>query len=121
MKKKHIDPLTRVREIVTALPETSETISHGAPTFWARKRTFMMFADNHHGDGRVAVWCAASKDEQETLVTADPDFFFVPPYVGVGGWIGIRLDRDLDWGVIASLIAEGHRFILAKQGRRRSV
>ena len=73
MKKKHIDPLTRVREIVTALPETSETISHGAPTFWARKRTFMMFADNHHGDGRVAVWCAASKDEQETLVAADPD------------------------------------------------
>src|SRR5436305_7245363 len=85
--------LERVREIVAALPETSETISHGAPTWWARKRTFMMFADNHHGDGRVALWCAASKDEQETLVAADPDYFFVPPYVGVGGWIGIRLDR----------------------------
>ena len=121
MKKK---PLERVREIVAALPETSETISHGAPTWWARKRTFMMFTDNHHGDGRVALWCAATKDEQETLVGSDPDFFFVPPYVGVGGWVGIRLDRGLDWGVIASLVAEGHRLILAKQAkksRRRSV
>ena len=121
MMRKKINSLERVREIVAALPETSETISHGAPTWWARKRTFMMFADNHHGDGRVALWCAASKDEQETLVAADPEYFFVPPYVGVGGWIGIRLDRGLDWGAIASLVAEGHRMILAKQGRRRSV
>jgi len=120
-KKKERNPLDRVREIVAALPETSETISHGAPTWWARKRTFMMFADDHHGDGRVALWCAATKDEQETLVAADPEFFFVPPYVGVGGWVGIRVDRGLDWGVIASLVAEGHRLILAKQSRRRSV
>lgn len=118
MKKK--SPLDRVREICAALPETTEKLSHGSPTWWARKRTFLMFLDNHHGDGRLAVWCAASKDEQETLVAADPEHFFVPPYVGPSGWIGIRLDRGLDWGVVASLIAEGHRFVLAKQGRRRS-
>jgi hypothetical protein len=113
-------PLDKIRDIVAALPETSEKLSHGSPTFWARKRTFLSFVDNHHGDGRLAVWCAASKDEQETLVAADSKNFFVPPYVGPSGWIGIRLDRGLDWKVIASLIAEGHRFVLAKQGRRRS-
>ena len=113
--------LARVRKQIAAWPETAERLSHGAPTWWGGKKTFAMFLDNHHGDGRVALWCAASKDEQETLVAADPDYFFVPPYVGVGGWIGIRLDRGLDWGAIASLVAEGHRMILAKQGRRRSV
>ena len=77
-----------------------------------------MFADNHHGDGRVAVWCAASLDEQESLVGADPKVFFVPPYVGPSGWLGIRLDRGLDWGVVASLLAESHRMIQAKQTRR---
>lgn len=118
MKKERT--LDQVRKICAGLPETFEKLSHGAPTWWARKRTFLMFTDNHHGDGRVALWCAASKDEQETLVRADPEVFFVPPYVGVGGWVGIRLDRGLDWGVVASLIAEGHRLITAKQ-RRRSV
>ena len=111
-------PLARVRKICLAFPDTSETISHGAPTWWVRKRTFAMFADNHHGDGRVAVWCAASLDEQESLVSADPKVFFVPPYVGPSGWLGIRLDRGLDWGVVASLLAESHRMIQAKQTRR---
>jgi len=110
--------LDRVREIVAALPDTKETVSHGAPTWWVKKRTFLMFTDDHHGDGRVALWCAATIDEQEMLVGSDPDSFFVPPYVGAGGWVGIRLDRKLDWGVIASLIAEGHRLIRAKQTRR---
>jgi hypothetical protein len=118
MKKERT--LDRVRKICESLPETFEKLSHGAPTWWSRKRTFLMFMDNHHGDGRLALWCAASKDEQETLVHADPEVFFVPPYVGVGGWVGIRLDRGLDWGAVASLIAEGHRLITAKQ-RRRSV
>ena len=111
-----------VRMLCLAFPRTEELSAHGSANYRiVGGKIFATYCVNHHGDGRVAVWCAASKDEQETLVSADPDFFFVPPYVGVGGWIGIRLDRDLDWGVIASLIAEGHRFILAKQGRRRSV
>jgi len=62
---------------------------------------------NHHGDGRVAVWCKASPGAQEALVEADPERFFVPPYVGPSGWVGIRLDRKLSWDVVAGLLEEG--------------
>jgi hypothetical protein len=109
------DPLERLREIIAALPETSERISHGAPTFWGGKRTFATFALNHHGDGRVAVWCKLPPGAQEALVDADPEVFFVPPYVGPSGWVGIRLDRKPDWGVVAGLLEEGWRTVASKR------
>ena len=101
------DPLERLRSIIAAWPETDERISHGSPTFWGGKKTFASFHDNHHGDGRVAVWCKATHDAQEDLVAADPDVFFVPPYVGPSGWLGIRLDRDVDWDFVADLLERG--------------
>jgi hypothetical protein len=91
--------LGRLREICLALPETSERPSHGAPTFFVRgKRSFLMVVTNRHGDGRFAVWCAAPGGMQRTLVEADPERFFVPPYVGHRGWLGVRLDRAISWG-----------------------
>src|SRR5256885_12336446 len=90
--------LAKLRELCLALPETSERLSHGAPTFFVReKRAFLMVLTNHHGDGRFAIWCAAGAGMQEMLVDADPDKFFRPPYVGHRGWLGVRLDRGLDW------------------------
>ena len=72
--------LARIREICLALPETSERLSHGAPTFFVRgKRAFLMVLTNHHGDGRFAIWCAAPQGMQGVLVEADPERFFVPP------------------------------------------
>jgi hypothetical protein len=112
---KRRDPLERLRKIIAALPETSERISHGAPTFWGGKRTFASFALNHHGDGRVAVWCKLPPGAQEALVEADPEVFFVPPYVGPSGWVGIRLDRRVDWGVVAGLLEEGYRTVASKR------
>ena len=100
--------LARVRRICLALPEAREKIAWGAPTFRVRDRLFVMFADDHHGDGRIAIWCKAPGGAQETLVEADPDRFFVPPYVGKQGWLGIRLDRGLDWGVVAGLVRDGY-------------
>ena len=76
------DPLARLRAIIEAWPETREKLSHGAPTWWGGHKTFATFHDNHHGDGRVAVWVKSSFDEQELLVETDPETFFVPPYVG---------------------------------------
>jgi len=108
------DPLSRLREIIGALPETAERISHGAPTWWGGKRTFATFALNHHGDGRVAVWCKLPPGAQEALVEADPQRFFVPPYVGPSGWVGIRLDRRPAWGVVAGLLEEGWRTVASK-------
>jgi hypothetical protein len=101
--------LARIRELCLALPETSERLSHGAPTFFVgRKRAFLMVLTNHHGDGRYALWCAAPAEMQRMLVTADPDRFFVPPYVGRRGWIGVRLDRGLDWDEIAGIAEDAY-------------
>ena len=96
--------LERIRELCLALPETSERLSHGAPTFFIReKRAFLMVLTNHHGDGRFAIWCAAPAGMQQLLVDADPDKFFVPPYVGHRGWLGVRLDREFDWDELAGI------------------
>jgi hypothetical protein len=96
--------LRRLREICLALPETSERLSHGAPTFFVRgKRAFLMVLTNHHGDGRFAVWCAAPAEMQGMLVESDPERFFVPPYVGHRGWLGVRLDREVDWNELAGI------------------
>src|SRR5438876_7035337 len=101
--------LTRIREICLALPETSERPSHGAPTFFVRgKRAFLMVLTNHHGDGRFAIWCAAAAGMQEMLVDADPERFFRPPYVGHRGWLGVRLDRGLDWNELAGIAEDAY-------------
>ncbi len=101
--------LERIRELCLALPETSERLSHGAPTFFIReKRAFLMVLTNHHGDGRFAIWCASAGGMQRMLVDADPDRFFVPPYVGHRGWLGLRLDRAIDWDELAGIAEDAY-------------
>ncbi len=99
--------LAGVRELCLALPETSERLSHGAPTFFVRgKRAFVMVLDDHHGDGRFALWCAAPEGMQRLLTEADPEHYFVPPYVGHRGWLGVRLDRGVDWNEVAGIVED---------------
>jgi hypothetical protein len=99
--------LERIRRICLALPEVSERLSHGAPTFFVRgKRAFVMVLTNHHGDGRFAIWCAAPDGLQAMLVEADQERFFVPPYVGHRGWLGVRLDRALDWDELTGIVED---------------
>jgi hypothetical protein len=99
--------LARMRRLCLDLPEVEERLSHGAPTFFVRgKRAFVMVLRNHHGDGRFAIWCAAADGMQDMLVAADPERFFVPPYVGHRGWLGLRLDRALDWEAIAGIVED---------------
>jgi len=86
------------------------------------KKCFLMVLDNHHGDGRIAIWIAAPPGAQQDLVEANPKHFFVPPYVGVGGWVGVRLDTKLAKGAVAALIEQAYRTIEQKRGaakRRR--
>lgn len=106
------DPLNRLRKLCLALPETTERISHGEPTWFVRgKKTFVMYA-NHHHDDRLAFWCAAPDGAQQALVAADPQRFFVPPYVGHRGWIGVRLDvPGADWDAIAELVEDAYRVV----------
>jgi hypothetical protein len=95
----------RIRELCLALPETSERLSHGHPTFFVRgKRSFLTVLDNHHHDRRFAIWCAAEDGVQEMLVEADAERFFRPPYVGHRGWLGVRLDRGLHWDELAGIV-----------------
>jgi len=115
--------LDRIRELCLALPETSERLSHGAPTFFVRgKRAFVMVLTDHHGDGRFAIWCAAGEGVQQMLVEADPDRFFVPPYVGHRGWLGVRLDRGLDRDELAGILEDAYAEVapakLLEQARR---
>jgi hypothetical protein len=101
--------LELIRGICLVLPETSERLSHGAPTFFIRdKRAFLMVLTDHHGDGRFAIWCAAGEGVQSMLVEADPERFFVPPYVGHRGWLGMRLDRGLDPDELAGIAEDAY-------------
>lgn len=81
-----------VRRACLGLPETSERLSHGGPAFFIRgKKCFVMFLDDHHGDGRLAIWCAAPQGVQAEMVDIEPERFFRPPYVGHLGWLGVQL------------------------------
>jgi hypothetical protein len=118
--------LERLRAVCLALPEVEERLSHGAPTFFVRgKRPFLMVLADHHGDGRFAIWCAAAGGMQQMLVDADPERFFVPPYVGHRGWLGVRLDRGLDWDKLAGVAEDAYAEIaparLVEVAGRRSV
>jgi TfoX/Sxy family transcriptional regulator of competence genes len=107
--------LARLRRLCLALPEAHEKEAWGAPTFRVRDKLFAYYVNDHHGDGRVAAWCKALHVDQQELVAADPERFFVPPYVGPSGWIGVRLDRGLDWGIVADLVAQAYRLTAPKR------
>jgi hypothetical protein len=104
--------LERLRSIRETLPETTERPSHGAPSFFVRgKKCFLMLLDDHHGDGRFAIWCAAEAGVQELLVAADPETFFRPPYVGHRGWLGVKLHGKVDWGEIAGIVEDAYAVV----------
>ena len=87
------DPLERVRRLCMALPEASERLSHGEPTFFVHGKVFVSFSNNHHGDGRVAVMLPVPPGIQAALIEQRPGTFFYPAYVGVRGWVGIELEH----------------------------
>ncbi|MCU1660599.1 MAG: hypothetical protein QOI36_3339 [Pseudonocardiales bacterium] len=104
------EALARLRALCLALPEVTEKVSHGEPTWFVRK-VFVTYADQHHDD-RVAFWCAAPPGTQEELVATDSTRFFRPPYVGGRGWVGVYLDvDDVDWDEIAELVTDAYREI----------
>jgi hypothetical protein len=114
MSPRMSDPLPRLRALCLALPEVTEKVSHGEPTWFVRK-VFVTYAERHHDD-RVGFWCAAPPGAQEALVAARPDRFFVPPYVGGRGWLGVRLDVDeIDWDEISEIVTDAYREIAPKK------
>jgi hypothetical protein len=109
MSKKITDQL---RAICLALPEATEREAWGDPTFRVHDKIFAM---EKRGDGRVSVWLKAPEGFQHMIVGADPEIYFVPPYVGHKGWIGIRLDRRPDWPEVARMIERSYRLVAPKR------
>jgi hypothetical protein len=107
--------IARVRKIALALPGASEKLSHGEPTFFAGGKCFFTVDNDHHGSGHVAIWCKAEPSVQAALVDSEPRHFFVPPYVGKSGWVGVRLDSGLDGAKLAALIERAWREVAPRK------
>lgn len=107
-------PTERLRAICLALPEATEKQAWGDPTWRVRNKIFVM---EKRGDGRRSLWCKAPPGSQEVLVGSDPQRFFVPPYVGHKGWIGMRLDdvgSAPDWEEVAAIVRRSYRLTAPK-------
>ena len=110
-------PIARLREICLAFPEAHEVEAWGEPTFRVRNKLFAIHssASTHHGQGRAGVWIASTNVTQDLVVRAKPKLYFVPPYVGPSGWIGVWLDGRPAWSEIADLLQDAYRMKAPKR------
>jgi hypothetical protein len=97
-----------VNEVCLGLPETETATSHGFPVFRVRGKQFATYSVNHHGDGKVSLLLNASRETQQMLVSSAPVHFFVPPYIGTRGWVGVELNKGLSWDRISQLTHEAY-------------
>jgi hypothetical protein len=111
--------IKRLRKLCLAIPGALEKLSHGEPTFFTPRRVFVMFSNNHHGDGHVAAILPAGPGVQEALIDEAPQVYYRPPYVGGAGWVGVELSKvdDLQLG---ALIREAFQLMAAKDRRAGS-
>ena len=104
-----------VREICLSFPSTEEVPGHGMPDFKVTGgKTFATYAINHHGDGHLALWLCSPPGAQSMYVDAEPEYFYVPPYVGPKGWLGVDLDKGLSWLRVADLVREAYAQVAPK-------
>jgi predicted DNA-binding protein (MmcQ/YjbR family) len=109
--QKEKDISQAVREVCLWFPEAEEVSSHGSPDFRVNGKTFATYVINHHGDGRIALWLNSPQGAQQLYVKEEPKHFFVPPYVGPRGWLGIHLDKGISWKTVAKLVRESYEKI----------
>lgn len=107
-------PLERLRTLCLALPEATERVSHGEPAWFVRRSPQFVSLSDHHHDDRVGFWAAAPAGAQQDWVERDPNRFFVPPYVGGRGWVGVYLDVEQDWDDIADIVEDAYRAVAPK-------
>ena len=119
-KKQHL-PVDELRSVCLGFPEAHEVEAWGEPTFRVKNKMFAMYAssDTHHGGGRPSVWVKSTLVNQDLLVRWQPARYFVPPYVGPSGWIGIYLDKRPSWKTIADILRDAYLLILPKKLRTK--
>lgn len=98
-----------IRAICLGLPETEEVVSHGFPSFKVTNKVFATYSVNHHGDGKVALLLNMSRDMQHMLVESAPLHFYVPPYSGTKGWVGVELNKGISWDRVSQLAFEAYK------------
>jgi hypothetical protein len=108
-----LDPVQRLRELCLALPEVTERLNHGEPSWAVRGKTLVTFSERKPVD-RVGFWCPARPGELEAMVATEPERFFRPPFGG-RGWVGVYLDVPVDWAEARELIVEAYRMIAPKK------
>ncbi len=110
-------PLDRVRAVCLALPEAHEVEAWGAPTFRIKNKIFAMYSapETTNGAGRPGVWLHCSAANQQALIDGDPTRYFVPPYVGPRGWVGVWLDKRPRWGDVERLVLDAYCRVAPKK------
>ena len=83
---------------------------HVSPAFRVRDKLFVTI-----GEDGSSLTCKAPPGVQQVLVASDPARFFVPPYVGSKGWVGVRLDAGIDPEELAELAEESYRLVAPKR------
>ena len=106
------NPLDRLRAICLAFPESIEAGGVGDPSFKVREKIFAM---QHRVNERMSMWCKARPGAQDVLVGSDPERYFVPPYVGHHGWVGVWLEGEIDWEIVSDLVEESYRMTAPKR------
>ncbi|MET0308611.1 MAG: MmcQ/YjbR family DNA-binding protein [Sphingomonas sp.] len=97
--------LEQVRALALDLPEASEKLSHGQPTFFVAGKQFAQFRHDHHGDGRTIVAVKTADEEDLALIEAAPELYSRVAYFG-RGWVGLAVGQpDTDWAHVGDRIA----------------
>jgi len=99
-----------VRRIALELPDAEERETWETATFRVRNKIFVMFSEHER-----EAWIKSTHDEQKALTAMDPDTFFVPPYVGPSGWVGVYLDGAVDWAELDELLRDSYRLTAPKR------
>jgi hypothetical protein len=107
------EPLEQLRELCLSLPEVTERLNHGEPSWAVRRKTLVSFSERKPA-GRVGFWCPAAPGETEAMVAAEPERFFRPPFGG-RDWLGVYLDVPVDWTETREIIVEAYRMIAPKK------
>ncbi len=105
-----------IRRLCLAFDEAEERPSHGMPDFRVGGgKTFATYAANHHGDGRIALWLNVPAGLSDSYVRSPSKHFFVPPYVGPRGWLGVRLDQGIAWKQVIELVRTAYEHVAPRQ------
>ena len=108
--------LARLMTVCLALPEAIQEPASRHATFQVRKHVFAYYLNDHHGDGIISVCCKVLPGDNEALIAAHPERFYMPAYIGPRGWVALRLDvGGLDWNEVAELVVGSYRLIAPKR------